>query len=57
MSRAFFRLTLMHQRLDELVRREQRLRLPNPFRLMRLKRLKLAIKDRLMRQARQPGRA
>ena len=52
MSIAFYRLTLMHQRLDELLRREQRLKFPNPFRLMRLKKLKLAVKDRLFRLAR-----
>jgi uncharacterized protein len=57
MTRATYRLNLVHQRLDELLRREQRRRLPNPFRMMRLKRLKLAVKDRLFRLARTPGRA
>jgi hypothetical protein len=57
MTRATYRLNLVHQRLDELLRREQRRRLPNPFRMMRLKRLKLAVKDRLVRLARTPGRA
>lgn len=57
MSTAFYRLTLAHQRLDELLRREQKFAFPNPFRLMRLKRMKLAVKDRLARLARQTGRA
>lgn len=57
MSKAFYRLTLAHQRLDELLRREQKFRFPNPLRLMRLKRMKLSVKDRLVRLARQPGRA
>jgi uncharacterized protein len=54
---AFYRLTLVHQRLDQLLRREQRSLAPNPFRLMRLKRMKLVIKDRLARLSRNRGSA
>jgi hypothetical protein len=57
MSNAFYRLTLVHQRLDDLVRREQRSPFPNMFRLMRLKKMKLVIKDRLHRLSRRPARA
>lgn len=52
-----FRLMEAHQRIDEELRLESGRRRPDPFRVMRLKRLKLAIKDRLnglmpMRRAR-----
>lgn len=57
MSPKLYRLSLAHQRVDDLIRREQRFRVPNAFRLMRLKRMKLVIKDRLFRLARQPARA
>lgn len=57
MSPRLYRLSLAHQRIDDLIRREQRFRIPNAFRVMRLKRMKLAIKDRLFRLARKPGRA
>ena len=57
MSPRLYRLTLMHQRLDEQLCREQKFRFPNAFRLMRLKKLKLVIKDQLYRLARRPGRA
>jgi hypothetical protein len=36
-----------HQRIDQELRLESSRRRPDPFRVMRLKRLKLAIKDRL----------
>jgi hypothetical protein len=57
MSNHRYRLTLMHQRLDEQIRIEMRRRLPDSIRLLRLKKLKLAIKDRLagMRLRRQKG--
>ena len=42
-----FRLMEAHQRIDEELRLESGRRRPDPFRVMRLKRLKLAIKDRL----------
>jgi hypothetical protein len=42
-----YRLTVVHRRLDDEIRRELRRRLPDSFRLLRLKKLKLAVKDRL----------
>lgn len=42
-----YRLTRIHRRLDEEIRRELRRRFPDSIRLLRLKKLKLAIKDRL----------
>lgn len=47
MTSQIFRLLGQHQRLDEALRREQRQRLPDAMRLQRLKKLKLAVKDRL----------
>ncbi len=50
-----FRLLSQHQRLDEALRSEQARRLPDTTRIQQLKKLKLAIKDRLHR-ATQPKR-
>ena len=47
MSYTVFRLLNRHQQIDEALRIEQRRRLPDFARLQRLKKLKLAIKDRL----------
>ena len=47
MKSAFYRLGLIHRRLDEEIRRELKRRVPDTIRLLRLKKLKLAIKDRL----------
>lgn len=47
MSDRYFRLLERHQKLDERLRLLQRLRAADPFELARLKKLKLAIKDRL----------
>ena len=52
MSSATYRLTQTHRRLDEEITREMRRRLPDSLKLLRLKRLRLAVKDgmaRLMR--------
>src|SRR3546814_17855237 len=43
----FSRLTLLHRQLDDAARREARRRGADPFRLLRLKTLKLEAKDRL----------
>lgn len=56
MSWRVFRLHEMHRRIDEALRTEQRRTLPNPFEVMRLKKLKLSIKDRLAMMARTPKR-
>lgn len=47
-----FRLLERHQRLDELLRRAQTKRFADPLEIARLKKLKLAIRDRLARLAR-----
>ena len=49
MSDRLFRLMERHQKLDEALRRVQTRRWPDPFEIARLKKLKLAIKDRLAR--------
>jgi hypothetical protein len=49
-----YRLTNIHRRLDEQIRRELTRRLPDSLRLLRLKKLKLAVKDRLHALTRQP---
>lgn len=49
MNPFMYRLSLIHARLDAEVRREHKLRFPNTTRLLRLKKLRLAIKDRLHR--------
>ena len=52
MSNRLYRLMLAHQRIDELLRREQRRRSASPFVLMRLKKLKLRAKDLMQRLSR-----
>ncbi|MDT9012418.1 YdcH family protein [Novosphingobium sp. APW14] len=54
MSDRVFRLMERHQKLDEALRLAQRRRLADPFVIVRLKKLKLAIKDRLARLLRRP---
>lgn len=54
MSNHVFRLLERHQKLDDLLRRAQAGRYSNPFEIARLKKLKLAIKDRLARLVRSP---
>ena len=49
MNALMYRLSTIHQRLDEEIRRELKRRAPDAMRLLRLKRLKLAVKDRLHR--------
>jgi len=47
MNRLFYRLSVIHKRLDDEIRRELKRRIPDSIRLLRLKKLKLAVKDRL----------
>ena len=54
MKQRTFRLLEMHQRIDEALRRELRRRWPDPFRVVRLKKLKLHVKDRLYGLTAQP---
>jgi hypothetical protein len=42
-----YRLTVLHRQLDDAERREVRRHGADPFRLLRLKTLKLAVKKRL----------
>lgn len=42
-----YRLSVVHRRLDDAIRRELKLRFPDTMKLLRLKKLKLAVKDRL----------
>lgn len=46
---SLLRLRLIHDRLAREVAREQSARVPDRFRLLRLKKLKLAVKDSLTR--------
>lgn len=59
MSDHLFHLMERHQKLDDALRRVQARRWPDPFEIARLKKLKLALKDRLSRLAgkARPGRA
>jgi hypothetical protein len=47
MSSATYRLTHIHRRLDEAIASETSRRLPDSLKLLRLKKLRLAVKDRL----------
>jgi hypothetical protein len=47
MSSATYRLTQIHSSLDDAIAREMRKRLPDSLKLLRLKKLRLAVKDRL----------
>jgi uncharacterized protein len=55
MSNRLFRLLEQHQKLDAEIRRAQSYRIADPFEIVRLKKLKLSIKDRLVRLARGPA--
>ena len=50
MNALTYRLTLVHRKLDDEIGRELKRRLPDWLRLLRLKKLRLAVKDRLHRQ-------
>jgi len=54
MKDLFHRLTRVHRFLDDEIGGELKRRFPNPIKLLRLKRLRLAVKDRL--RARFSGR-
>jgi len=57
MSNRVYRLLERHQKLDELLRRAQSRRFADPHEIGRLKKLKLAIKDRIARLSRAAIRA
>lgn len=52
-----YRLTVLHRQLDDAERHEQRRRGADPFRLLRLKTLKLAVKRRLAALSPRPALA
>lgn len=52
-----YRLTQIHRELDEAIRRENQRPACDRFRVLRLKKLKLAVKDRLAKLMRKPLRA
>jgi hypothetical protein len=47
MNALLYRLSMIHKRLDDEIRGELKRRAPDTIRLLRLKKLKLAVKDRL----------
>ena len=49
-DRPTLRLRFLHNRLDRAIEHEQGRRAPDRFRIVKLKKLKLAIKDRIVRQ-------
>jgi hypothetical protein len=57
MNAITYRLTVLHRKLDDEIQRELKRRFPDSMRLLRLKKLKLAIKDRLHSRQLSMGRA
>ena len=55
MSDRMFRLMERHQKLDRLIAELRRRRSADPFEILRLKKLKLAIKDRIAGVLRRKG--
>ena len=49
MSSSAYRLTQTHRSLDDAITQEMRRRLPDSLTLLRLKKRRLAVKDRLAR--------
>lgn len=54
MEPRLYRLIGAHQRIDRELRLEQRRRWYDPFRIMRLKKLRLRVKDLIHRQTLRP---
>lgn len=52
MNAFIYRLSVIHRRLDDEIRRELKRRFPDTIRLLRLKKLRLVVKDRLHRRLR-----
>ncbi len=50
MNSLIYRLTAIHRKLDDEIRSELKRRFPDSIRLLRLKKLKLSVKDRMYRQ-------
>ena len=49
MKTLIYRLTLIHRKIDDQIRSELTRRFPDSIKLLRLKKLRLAVKDRLYR--------
>lgn len=49
MTMSMFLLMERHAKIDDALRKEQRRKVPDLFRMQQLKKLKLAVKDRLHR--------
>ncbi len=54
MNEYVYRLSVVHRKLDDEIRKEIRLRFPDTIRLLRLKKLRLAVKDRIAEGMRSP---
>lgn len=50
MKTLIYTLTLLHRKIDDEIRSELARRFPDSIKLLRLKKLRLAIKDRLYRR-------
>ena len=50
MKAFIYRLTLIHRKIDDEIRGELARRFPDSIKLLRLKQLRLAVKDRLTRR-------
>lgn len=57
MNAFLHRMNHLHRRLDDEIRRELKRRVPDSLRLLRLKKLKLAVKDRVAGHIRAPRTA
>lgn len=47
MNGFIYKLSVIHRKLDDEIRRELKRRFPDSIKLLRLKKLRLAVKDRL----------
>jgi len=52
METLIYKLTLIHRKIDDEIRGELARRIPDSLKLLRLKKLRLAVKDRLYRRVR-----
>lgn len=57
MTARTFRITQIHQRIDERLRLEMKKRAPDPWEVSRLKKMKLRAKDALQRLLRRTASA
>ena len=57
MKTLIYTLTLLHRKIDDEIRSELARRFPDSIKLLRLKKLRLAIKDRLFRRVTSSGAA